>query len=139
MLAPDPRQLVGNELEGSFPIDRHERFAPAASAARPPAAEPSGAHHRPGNARRRVHRVRDRFDQWRGVRIESEWNGIDELAVLDDGAEGTPVRVVRNKLSIHGALVRSEERRVGKAWRRRYARFDPEENKETSNYDWKAK
>ena len=52
-----------------------------------------------------MHRVRDRLDQRRGVGIELERDGADDLAVLDDGVERAPMGVVWNKLAIHQALM----------------------------------
>jgi hypothetical protein len=52
-----------------------------------------------------MHRISNAVDQRRGVRIKVERNGANHPVVFDEGAEGTPMRMVRNKLAIHGALV----------------------------------
>jgi len=51
-----------------------------------------------------VHRIRNAVDQGRGIRIKVERNGADHLAVFDDGVEGTPMRMMRNKLPVHVTL-----------------------------------
>ena len=105
MLAPHSRQFASDEPERSFRGDRHERLAAAALAARLAGPQPSRAHHRESDAGRGMHRISNAVDQRRGVRIKVERNGANHPVVFDEGAEGTPMRMVRNKLAVHGALV----------------------------------
>jgi hypothetical protein len=109
MFASHPRKLASGEFKRLLPVDRHERLAAAALAGRPPVLQPTGlptrSYHRAGDAKGRMHRVRDRLDQRRGVGIKVEWDGANDLAVLYDRVERAPMGVVWNKLALHRALV----------------------------------
>jgi hypothetical protein len=110
MFAPHARKLAGDEFKRLLPVDGHERLAAAAPAARPPLLQPTGlqptrSYHWASNAKRRMHRIRNRLDQRRGVGIEVERDGADHLTVFYDGVERAPMGVVWNKLVIHWALV----------------------------------
>jgi len=101
MLAPDPGELAADEVERPLPGHRDKGLAAAATAAAGSIPEPAGAYHRPGDARRRMHRIGNAVDQRRGIGIQFERQGADDLAVLDDRGERTPVRMVGNKLLAH--------------------------------------
>jgi hypothetical protein len=101
LFAPHTRQLAGDEFQRLFPVDRHERLAAAALAARPRILQPTRSYHRVNDAKGRMHRVRDRLDQRRGVGIKVERDRADHVAVLYDGVESAPMGVVWNKLAIH--------------------------------------
>ena len=101
MFAPHTPKLAGHYLQRLFPVDGHERLAAAALAARTPVLQPTRSYHRASDAKGRMHRVRDRLDQRRGVGIKVERDGADHIAVLDDGVEGAPMRMMRNKLAVH--------------------------------------
>ena len=110
MFAPHACKLACDDFKRLLPVDGHERLAAAALASYSPVLQPIGlqptrSYHWVRDAKRRMHRVRDRLDQRRGVGIEVEWEGADHLAVGYDGVERTPMRVVWNKLAIHRALV----------------------------------
>src|SRR5262252_9035028 len=105
MFAPHAGKLAGDDFKRLLPIDGHKRLAAAALAARPPVLQPTRSHHWASDAKRRMHRVRDRLDQPRGVGIEVERDGADHLTVLYDGVERAPMGVAWNKLAFHHALV----------------------------------
>src|ERR1700680_630395 len=98
MLAPHSRQFASDERERSFRGDRHDRLAAAALAARLAGPQPSRAHYRASDAGRGMQRISNVVDQRRGVRIKVERNGANHPVVFDEGAEGTPMRMVRNNL-----------------------------------------
>src|SRR5438552_1969574 len=110
MFAPHACKLAGDDFKRLLPVDGHERLAAAAFAACSPIFQPMGlqptrSYHRASDAKRRMHRVRDRLDQRRGVGIEVERDGADHLAVLCDGVERAPWEWCGTKLAIHRALV----------------------------------
>jgi len=105
MFAPHARKLAGDEFKRLLPVDGHKRLAAAAPAARPPVLQPTRSYHWASDAKRRMHRIRNRLDQRRGVGIEVERDGADHLTVFYDGVERAPMGVVWNKLVIHWALV----------------------------------
>ena len=86
-------------------LDRLARSMKGSLPTRPPLLQPTRSYHWPGDAKRRMHRVRDRLDQRRGVGIEVERDGADHLTVLYNGVVSAPMGVVWNKLAIHWALV----------------------------------
>ena len=86
-------------------LDRLARSMKGSLPTRPPLLQPTRSYHWPGDAKRRMHRVRDRLDQRRGVGIEVERDGADHLTVLYNGVVRAPMGVVWNKLAIHWALV----------------------------------
>src|SRR5262249_13731310 len=91
VFALDPRKLTGDEVKRTFPGDRHEALAPAAFAALGPARQITFADHRSCDARRRMHRLRDRLEQRRWIGIARERLDADDVAVADFGLEGAPV------------------------------------------------
>src|SRR6266404_1547332 len=107
VFAPHAPKLASDEFERSLPRDWRKRLAAAALAACPSVLQPARSYHRATDAKRRMNRIRDRFNQRRWVGIEVEWDGADHRAVLYDGVERAPMGVVWNKLAIHRALVDS--------------------------------
>jgi hypothetical protein len=93
------RNFVGNEIERVIPCYGHEALAPTARSATGTA--PALAHHRSGNAGRRMHARRDRLDQDRRVGVVLERPHPNNTPVLDLGKEGTPVGVVANPMCGH--------------------------------------
>ena|SRR5277367_691692 len=98
MFAPHACKLAGNDFKRLLPVDGHERLAAAALAARLPVLQPTGlqparSYHWASDVKRRMHRVRDRLDQGRGVGIEFERDGAVHLTVLYNGSERAPMGV----------------------------------------------
>jgi hypothetical protein len=82
MFAPHTRQLAGDEFQRLFPVHGHKRFAAPALAARQPVLQPTRSYHRSSDAKRRMHRIRDRLDRWRRIGIKVERDSADHVAVL---------------------------------------------------------
>src|SRR5262249_17250687 len=103
VVALDARELAGDEIERALPRYRHEALAAAGVGAARPVLEIAFAHHRAGDAGRRIDRRRHRLDQRRWIGIAWERLDADEAAVLDLGEERAPVRMMRDKPSGHGS------------------------------------
>src|SRR5262245_58363779 len=117
VLALDARKLTGDEVERMLPGDRHEALAPSALAALRPTHQIAFAHHRACNASRRMHRLRDRFDQRRWIGIARKRLDADDAPVTNLGVEGAPVRVLRDKSAGHDRQLMLRSRgRTDREW-----------------------
>jgi hypothetical protein len=101
VLTLDAPKLTGDEIERTLPADWHETLAATAFARAPSAGEKALAHHRRGDAVRRMHSLRDRLDQRRRIGVTLEWPDADDAPVADLGVEGAPVRMMRDKSTGH--------------------------------------
>ena len=89
---PDPRQLVGHQLDGGVPGQRHEALGPAPSTVGAAvAAQPARARHRLANPCLVVDDLRHGLDQGRGIPVLGEGLHADQPAILDDGRVGAPM------------------------------------------------